>query len=118
MAIEVTTLQPATAGFALNATSADASGCEEILAAQGAGKYIILRQVIISCVSAITITIGAGETDGDVTAIILGPLTFTVSSPVFLFTFNPGIRLAANTALVVDASGAGAICLFVQGEVE
>lgn len=118
MAITVTTLQPRTAGFALNAISADASGCEEILAAQGADKSIVLRQVIISCISAITVTIGAGETAGAVTSIILGPLNFGATSPVFIFTFNPGIKLAANTALTIDASGAGAITCFVQGDVE
>ena len=118
MAYTATALQPATCGFAVNAVTDDASGCEELVAAPGAGKYLVLRQVIISCVAAITITIGAGETAGAVTSPVLGPLTFVATSPVSIFTFNPGIKLAANTSLTVDASGAGAATIFVQGDVE
>lgn len=119
MAYTATSLQPKTHGFAINAVSDDASGCEELLAAQGSGLSIVLRQVIVSCVAAITVTIGAGETAGAVTSPILGPLNFaaTSGSPVSV-VFNPGIVLAANTALTIDASGAGAVCVFAQGDVQ
>lgn len=117
MAYTATALQPKGAGFAVNAVTDDASGCEELVAAV-TGKSIILRQAIISCVAAITITIGAGETTGDVTSPVLGPLTFGATSPVAIFNFNRGIRLAAATALTVDASGAGAFTCFVQGDIE
>jgi len=118
MAYTATALQPRTSGFAVNAVTDNASGCEELIAAPGVGKYLVLRSVIISCVAAITVTIGAGETGTAVTSVILGPLTFGATSPVSIFTFNPGIKLAANTSLTVDASGAGAFTAFVQGDVE
>lgn len=118
MAYTATALQPAGSGFAVNAVTDDASGCEELVAAPGSGKKLVLRQVIISCVAAITITIGAGETGGAVTSPILGPVTFAATSPVAIFNFIRGIVLVANTALTVDASGAGAFTCFVIGDVE
>lgn len=118
MAWTVTALQPVDSGFAVNAVTDDASGCEELVAAQGAGKKLILRQVIISCVAAITITVGAGETTGAVSSPILGPVTFAATSPVAIFNFVRGIVLDANTSLTVDASGAGAFTLFAIGDVK
>ena len=40
MAITVNTLSAYPQGFSVNGTSADASGCEELLAAPGAGNCI------------------------------------------------------------------------------
>jgi hypothetical protein len=111
-------LTPATHGFANNAVSADASGCEELVAAV-ADKSHYITQLEISCVAAITVTIGAGETGGAVTAVLFGPFNFaaTSGSPISL-QFNPPIKVAEATAIVVDASGAGVVQVFVQGYTE
>lgn len=42
MAISITTPKPGSFGFFLNATSADASACEELKAAPAAGTSIIV----------------------------------------------------------------------------
>lgn len=120
MAITVNDLTPAESGFALNATSADASGCEELKAAPGAGVAIYLTQIEISCVAAITVTLGAGKTGGAVTAVLLGPFNFaaTSGSPVSLQFRGKGLKIADNTALVVDASGAGAVQIFAEGYIK
>jgi hypothetical protein len=116
MAITVTT-PTAKNGFILNATSADASGCEELKAAES-GKTIKVRQLTMSnnSVGTLTMTIGGGETGGAVTAALLGPVSLLTGQSMS-WTFNPdGSRRKHGP--VVDASGAGAICVFAQGEVE
>lgn len=63
MAIAITTPSPGKAGFILNATSADASGCEELKAAPAVGSSIIVDHLTINNgANAISITIGAGKT--------------------------------------------------------
>jgi len=120
MAITKNDLTPATSGFAVNAVSADASGCEELKAAPGAGVSIYITQIEISCVAAITVTIGAGETGGAVTTVLFGPFNFeaTSGSPVSISLRGKGIKLAANTSLTIDASGAGAVQVFVEGYIK
>lgn len=122
MAITVTT--PATGSgsiggaFILNATSADASGCEELKAAPGAGKSLCLRHLTVNSAAAITITIGEGETTpGSVDTALLGPIAFAVDQSM-QWDFYPALKLTANTSLTVDASGSGNVCVFAQGHVE
>ena len=115
MAIAVTS-PSAKVGFIKNATSADASGTEEIHAAV-ADKKIKIRHMTINSTSAIAITIGAGETGGAVTAALIGPLEFAALSSL-QWDFYPPLELPTNTSLTVDADGAGVICIFVQGVVE
>lgn len=118
MAIAVTA-PVAKSGFVLNATSADASACEELLAAV-AGKQIKVRQLTISnnSVGTLNITIGEAETTpGSVDAAIIGPVSL-LTGQTMQWVFNPEIELTVSKSLVVDASGAGAICVFAQGKIE
>lgn len=115
MAFTATSLQTKV-GFAVNATSDDASGCEELVAAV-TGKKIKLEKCTIHSAAAISVTIGAGETAGAVTSPVIGPVYMAANTSV-IFDFTRPIELAAATALVVDASGAGNICVFVQGIIE
>lgn len=105
-------------GFAVNADFADASGTEELKAAV-TGKSHYITQLFISCVAAITITIGAGETGGAVTTVLFGPFNFAAGSgsPIYI-QLNPAIVVAAATSITIDASGAGAVQVFVQGYTE
>ena len=119
MAVTVNNLQPGEFGFILNATSADVSGCEELKAAPGAGKNIILDTLSISTGAAIDITIGEGETTGAVTTALIGPVTMAEDQTVqFDFRGRGGMILTANTSLTVDASGAGAVCVVCCGRVK
>jgi acetyl-CoA carboxylase alpha subunit len=115
MAIAVTRPVPKV-GFIANATSADASACEEIMAAV-AGKSIKVRHLTVNTTDALTITIGEGETGGAVTTALIGPIAMAANSSI-QWSFNPPMELTAATSLTVDASGAGAICIFVQGVIE
>lgn len=118
MAIAVTTPTPGKFGFILNATSADASGCEELKAAPADGVKIKVDHLTINNgANAISITIGAGETTGAVTTALIGPVAMAANTSL-QFQFNYGMVLPAATSLVVDASGAGAICIFAHGRVE
>ena len=114
MAITVNDLQPDGAGFCVNGYSADASGCEELKAAPGAGKYLHLRMVTISSGAAISITLGTGVNAGAVKNPVLGPVTFAANQSIS-WVFNPSIKLTANESLTVDASGAGAVNVHAQG---
>lgn len=117
MPITVTT-PTAKNGFILNATSADVSGCEELKAAVS-GKSIKVRHLTISnnSVGTLAITVGQEEDTGAVKTALIGPISI-LSGQTIPWNFNPAMELAAGKALVVDADGAGAICVFAQGEVE
>lgn len=117
MAIAITTPSPAKFGWIINATSADASGCEELVAAPAAGTSIIVDHLTINSGAAISITIGAGETGGAVTTALIGPVSFAANTSM-QWDFPQGIVLTAATSLTVDASGAGAICIFAYGRIQ
>lgn len=118
MAIAVTNPAPGKAGWFLNATSADASGTEELKAAPAAGTSIIVDHITINSGSAITITIGEGETAGAVTTALIGPVSFAANQSMQWDFPKGGMKLTAATSLTVDASGAGNICIFAHGRVE
>ena len=117
MAISVTNPSPAKFGWVLNATSADASGCEELKAAPAAGTSILVDHLTINSGAAITVTIGEGETGGAVTTALIGPVSFAANQSM-QWTFPHGMKLTAATSLTVDASGAGNICIFAWGRIE
>lgn len=115
MAISVQSNTSARSGFSINATSADASGAEVLLAAV-ADKSIHLTQLSITSVSAITVTVGEGETASAVDTVLYGPVPFAATAPGQVKElFNPPVKLTEAAALVVDASGAGAIQVYAQG---
>ena len=113
MAITLTNSNVEKAGFIVNGNSADLSGCEELKAAV-TGKSIYLERLVINSAAAINITIGAGETSGAVTTVLIGPIYFATNTNIE-FVFTRLLKLVAATALVVDASGAGNVTLVAQG---
>ena len=117
MAIVVTALQPYPSGWAINGTSADASGCEELVAAPATGTSLYLKKIAINVDAAIDVTIGAGETSGAVTTVIIGTIGLDANE-TFTYEFDRPIKLAAATSLTVDASGAGVITVVAEGYTE
>ena len=117
MAITTTSLNPSTAGWIVNADSADLSGAETLQAAPVTGS-LYLHSVVINCKSAITITIGSGETGSAVDTVIVGPIEFTTSGVPFSVTFDPPVKVDATTALTCDASASCQACIIVQGHTE
>ena len=117
MAITTESLNPSTSGWIINATSADLSGAEIILAAPASG-HLYLHRADIFCVSAINVTIGSGEDSSAVETPIIGPVTFTASSAHYSVEFDPPLKVDATTALTCDASGSGQTCIVVQGHTE
>jgi hypothetical protein len=114
MAIAVTTLTPLKYGFVINATSGDASGAEVLLAAPTSGSIILDHLTINNGANAISITIGEDTNAGGVVHTLIGPIAMAANTSI-QFMFPYGISLTALHALTVDASGAGAICIFAQG---
>ncbi len=105
-------------GFIVNATSADASGCEELKAAPAAGLSILIHHLTINNgASALSHTIGEGETGGAVTTALIGPIAMAANTSI-QWDFYPPMKLTAATSLVIDSSGAGAVCIFVEGEIQ
>lgn len=117
MAITLVSAQRYRVGFIANGASADLSGCEELVAAPGTGKNIYIESISISSNSAINITIGAGETTGAVTTVLMGPIYFAANSN-FERSFKKPLMVAINTSLTVDASGAGNATIIVEGYVQ
>lgn len=100
--------------FVCNVRSDDASGCETIKAAPGAGYTLVITRCYINSAAAITITLGEGNAGAAVTTAIMGPITFAANQTLQWVFENP-IRLTSNTILSADASGAGVINIFVEG---
>lgn len=101
--------------WAINASSANASGCEEIVAAPGAGYALVIERLIIYIGAAIDVTIGEGEgVGGAVAAVLIGPLGGAAGTYVLDCRERP-IQMTANKALVFDASDAGTVCIYAEG---
>ena len=123
MAITAVSLGVVGHGWAVNATSANMSGCEEILAAPAAGSIVVEQIHISTVVKDLTVTIGAGATAGAVTTVVLGPIAFNAEVTAagysnlahYAITFTRPIKLAATTALTIDASAAGVVQVFASG---
>ena len=112
----VTTNTPAVKGWSVNATSADANCCEELVATPGEGYSLYLEYLQVNCASDITVTIGAEEDSNDVETVIIGPVTFKAAGGNFAsWTFPRPLQIADNNSLTVDASGAGAVQVFALG---
>ena len=109
MAIAITS-PSAKVGFIKNATSADASGGETILAGV-AGKKIKIRHVTFN-----NLTAGALSFTLSGAAALIGPVSVGANSSL-QWDFNPLMELTAAQALTIAAT-AGSICVFVQGVVE
>jgi len=117
MAITITTPQPGTFGWIINANSPDASGCEELKAAT-AGKSIIVDHLTVNNgAGAQSITIGQGKTGAGVTVALIGPVTMAANTSL-QWDFRSGMVLTAATALTVDSSSNTALCIFASGRVE
>jgi len=125
MAVTVTTLTPgakrenfinqAVTPFFKSATSADASGCEEIVAAPGAGYALVIERLIIHIGDAITVTVGSGETGpGSVEGDKIGPLGGAAGTYPMDLRERP-VQLTTNKSLTFDASGAGTVCVIAEG---
>jgi hypothetical protein len=104
----------ATSVWQINASSADASSCEEIKASPGVGYSLVVKRVIVYVGAAITVTLGENEAANDVAAVLIGPLGGAVGLCVMDFTTSP-IVMTANKALTIDSSGAGQVCVYVEG---
>ena len=119
MAIAITTPSPGKFGWIINATSGDASGCEELKAAPAAGLSIIVDHLTLNTTDALTLTIGQGESGpGSVTTALLGPIAMPANSTLKWDFYPAGLVLTAATSLTVDASGAGNIMVFAMGRIQ
>lgn len=97
-----------TARQRINFSSADASGCEEIVAAPGAGYELLLQRLTLTVGGAVTVDIGSGEKSNACEKVLLGPLAGS-AMPVSLDFGHEPIVLDPNKSLTVDASGAGVV---------
>ena len=104
--------------WCINATSADASGNETLLAAPvsrtGQIGRIRIRDITINCVVATTVVINEGTTA------LLGPFSFSAAAAglqnVHLHFEDP-ISLTAGAALNVDAGASGAVAVVASGDI-
>ena len=103
-------------GWIVNAYSADASGCETVLAAVS-GKRHIMECVTVVCGSAIDVTIGDGESSSAVETTRLGPLDMAAGSSVTI-PLPGGLYCTSGKAITIDAEGAGKVCVIIKGRTE
>jgi len=98
----------------INATSDDASGCEEIKAAPGAGYALVITRLTIGIGAAITVTVGSGVAGGAVEGDQIGPIGGAAGTYQLDVRERP-VQLTENKPLTVDASGAGTVCVYAEG---
>lgn len=96
------------------ASSADASGAELIVKAPGAGKGLFIEKINVAIGASITANIGQGESSGACAKVLIGPLGGAAMFTAFDFGDEP-LKLDTNQPLTLDASGAGVVCVVVQG---
>jgi len=103
-------------GWIVNATSADISGTEQLVATPGAGKNLYISKLVVNSDAAITVTIGTVDTAGDIDAgdRLLGPHAFAVNS-TFYWEFEHPLQVGDNLPILADASGAGNVHVFMEG---
>jgi len=119
MAIAITTPTPGKFGWIINATSVDVSGCEELKAAPGVGKQIIVDHITINNGAAGTqnITIGQGVAAGAVETALIGPIAMAVNDSI-QWNFPNGMWLAANKSLTVDSDDTHNLMIFAYGRIQ
>ena len=98
-------------GFINNATSTDAQGTETIVVAV-AGKSHFIRSVTITCISAVTVTIGS------TTGALIGPIPFATTSNPLTLTFLDPVKVPVGELIDLTTSGAGVITVVIQGYTE
>lgn len=114
MATTVDSNSVAPFGWSVNCRSDDLTGTEELKAAV-TGKSHYVESLYVSSGAAITVTIGAGKNAGALATVLCGPFYLAANTNTGLITFSRPIKLAAATALCVDASGAGNCCIIATG---
>lgn len=118
MAFVNTDMQPGHFGWIRNGTCADASGCEEFMAAPGTGLSIVVDHITINNgAGAQNITIGEGETHPAVTKALIGPIAMAVNTSL-QWDFPSGMVLAADAALTVDSNSNTALTIFAWGRIQ
>jgi hypothetical protein len=108
--------------WSVSAYSADLSGGEELKAAVTGSSHYVMK-IWLNSASAISLNIGAGETGGAVTTTYLGPIVFTAAGPNYELDFTEpaslplkGMKLPVGESLTIDATGAGATAVYVEGK--
>ena len=109
--------------FYLNAAIGIATGCSTLVAAQGAGKQILLKRLEIIAADATVVRIGYDESGGWVKTLIWGPLNFnTQASAVgykvgaqYIRKFGKLFALPTNTPLTADVSVVASVLVTVEG---
>jgi hypothetical protein len=102
--------------WAVSLYTADASGCEAIKAAE-TGKSHYIKKIMIYTASTITIDLGSGG-DGGTAVTTPHFLTVPISATTpFIVSFGEkGMKLTSGLSFAIDASGAGAMAIYVEGK--
>jgi len=111
---------PSGSDFVYNYWVADASGCEDVLAAV-AGSSHYIRKISIVCSADATVSIGSGNAGAGLTTTLLGPIPFHAAGGCqVVFDFGKlGIKCTEGEAIAIDASAdataGGGISVVVEG---
>jgi hypothetical protein len=116
-AFTITTLQPGTWGWVINATSADISGCEQLKAAITGSQIVIDHLTVNNGGGAQSITIGEGENAGAVKTALIGPLAMGANTSI-QWDFPSGIVLTVSESLTADSSSNTAVTVFAYGRIK
>jgi hypothetical protein len=118
MAITSQALKLDESGWAVNATSSNAIGGEQIKAAPGTSKTLLLKELHISAGQSAMAIIDSRASATATATRLLGPITLNASTNNYQNQFVRGIRTnAVNEALYVTSSGNAYVNVYASGEV-
>jgi hypothetical protein len=103
-----------TSRWLVNASSADASGAEEIKEAPGDGYELVIRRLRIAIGGNVTVTLGSAELSSGVKTTLVGPIGGAAMA-IDLDFGEDCLVLEPNSSFVIDASGAAVVWVLAEG---
>ena len=110
-------IPPGAIPFAISASTADAQNALVVKGAGGAGVSHYITHISIACDVDLEVSVGSGDdVDTALEVIILGLVPCNTGGGFYTWDFSDmPIVLAANKAILVDATAAGNIQILVKG---
>ena len=115
MAISKQSLKVTPDGWAVNATSSDASGGEEFEAAPGTAKTLVLQEIAFNTSSAVSVIVDSRASATATVTRMLGPIAVAAETLAYEKQFIRGIRANTNEALYITTSASATVNLYAGG---
>jgi hypothetical protein len=118
MAISTQSLAVDPDGWAVNATSSDASGGEELEAAPGTGKRLILQELYLSANQSAAAIIDSRASATATITRMAGPILLQLRHGNVGRQYIRGVKALVNEAIFITSSGSSYINVYASGVIK